>query len=140
MVEPLRHGVDPVRVGPYEVMGRLGSGGMGSVYLARRTGGQRLVALKTIRPELSAVPGYRERFAREIEVARRVRSPYIARLVDFDATAEVPWLATELVRGPNLADVLTTHGPLPAHSVRVLAAVWRRRSPRSTPRASCIVT
>ncbi|MFG2340505.1 protein kinase [Streptomyces yangpuensis] len=111
-----------MRVGPYEVMGRLGSGGMGHVYLARSTGGERLVALKTIRPELSAVPDYRVRFAREIEVARRVRSPYIARLVDFDATHEVPWLATELVRGPNLAEVLTAHGPLPAHSVRVLAA------------------
>lgn len=122
MVEPLRHGIDPVRVGPYEVMGRLGSGGMGSVYLARCAGGTRLVALKTIRAELSAVPGYRERFAREIEVARTVRSPYTAQFIDFEAEAETPWLATELLPGPDLADVLASHGPLPADSVRVLAA------------------
>ncbi|MDX3520027.1 protein kinase domain-containing protein [Streptomyces scabiei] len=122
MVEPLRHGTDPGRVGPYELMGRLGEGGMGSVYLARRTGGGPLVALKTIRAELSAEPGYRERFAREIAVARAVRSPYTAPLVDFDAGADVPWLATELVHGPNLADVLAAHGRLPDSSVRVLAA------------------
>ncbi|WP_326573206.1 serine/threonine protein kinase [Streptomyces sp. NBC_00481] len=103
-------------------MGRLGSGGMGSVYLARRTGGGLLVALKTIRAELSAEPGYRERFAREIEIARAVRSVHTAQLVDFDAGADVPWLATELVRGPNLADVLAAHGRLPEGSVRVLAA------------------
>lgn len=72
MVEPLRYGIGPARVGPYEVMGRLGSGGMGSVYLARSTGGKRLVALKTIRAELSKTPGYRERFAREI-VRRRLQ-------------------------------------------------------------------
>jgi hypothetical protein len=122
VVEPLRYGVDPERVGPYEVMGRLGSGGMGHVYLARVVGGTRLVALKTIRPELSKVSGYRERFAREIEVARSVRSPYIAQLIDFGPDAEVPWLATELVLGPTLAEVLASHGPLPADSVRVLAA------------------
>ncbi|MFE7762507.1 serine/threonine-protein kinase [Streptomyces sp. NPDC057438] len=122
MVEPLRHGRDPGHVGPYELMGRLGAGGMGSVYLARRRGGGLLVALKTIRAELSAEPGYRERFAREIAVARAVRSPHTAQLVDFDAEADVPWLATELVHGPNLADVLATHGRLPDSSVRVLAA------------------
>ena len=122
MVEPLRHGTDPGRVGPFELMGRLGSGGMGSVYLARRTGGGLLVALKTIRAELSAEPGYRERFAREIEIARAVRSPHTAQLIDFDAEADVPWLATELVHGPNLADVLASHGRLPDGSVRVLAA------------------
>ncbi|MFM9696903.1 protein kinase domain-containing protein [Streptomyces europaeiscabiei] len=122
MVEPLRHGTDPGRVGPFELMGRLGSGGMGSVYLARRTGGGLLVALKTIRADLSAEPGYRERFAREIEIARAVRSVHTAQLVDFDAEADVPWLATELVHGPNLADVLAAHGRLPDGSVRVLAA------------------
>ncbi|MGW1671335.1 protein kinase domain-containing protein [Streptomyces sp. NPDC002324] len=109
-------------MGPFELMGRLGEGGMGSVYLARRTGGGLLVALKTIRAELSAEPGYRERFAREIAVARAVRSPHTAQLVDFDAEADVPWLATELVHGPNLADVLAAHGRLPDGSVRVLAA------------------
>ncbi|MDX2934479.1 serine/threonine-protein kinase [Streptomyces ipomoeae] len=122
MVEPLRHGTDPGRVGPFELMGRLGSGGMGSVYLARRTGSGLLVALKTIRAELSAEPGYRERFAREIEIAHAVRSVHTAQLVDFDAEADVPWLATELVHGPNLADVLAMHGRLPDGSVRVLAA------------------
>ncbi|MEU6807128.1 serine/threonine-protein kinase, partial [Streptomyces neyagawaensis] len=95
---------------------------MGRVYLARVIGGQQLVALKTIRPELSKVSGYRERFAREIEVARSVRSAYIAQLIDFDPDAEVPWLTTELVLGPNLAEVLASHGPLPADSVRGLAA------------------
>nr|WP_200309322.1 serine/threonine-protein kinase [Streptomyces adelaidensis] len=122
MVEPLRHGTDPGRVGPFELMARLGSGGMGSVYLARRTDGGLLVALKTIRAELSAEPGYRERFAREIEIARAVLSVHTAQLVDFDAEADTPWLATELVHGPNLADVPAGRGRLPDGSVRVLAA------------------
>lgn len=121
MVQALQYGADPLRIGPYEVMGRLGSGGMGVVYLARRAQSGRLVAVKTIRADLAEEPGYHERFAREIEVARTVRSPYIAQLVDFDPGPAKPWLATELVPGPNLAEVLAEHGPLPAETVRVLA-------------------
>ncbi|WP_369031504.1 serine/threonine-protein kinase [Streptomyces adonidis] len=122
MWRPLRHGEDPTSIGPFELLGRLGAGGMGSVYLARRAGGGLLVALKVIRPELCAEPGYRERFAREIETARAVRGVHTVHLVDFDAEAAVPWLATELVHGPNLAEVLATHRRLPADSLRVLAA------------------
>ncbi|MFJ9250346.1 protein kinase [Streptomyces sp. NPDC101776] len=121
MVKPLQYGTDPLRIGPYEVMGRLGSGGMGVVYLARNTGSGCLVAVKTIRADLAKEPGYQERFAREIEVARTVRSLYIAQLVDFAPGPASPWLATALVPGPNLAEVLAKHGPLPAETVRVLA-------------------
>ncbi|MFC8433954.1 serine/threonine protein kinase [Streptomyces sp. NPDC057253] len=120
-MKPLQYGTDPLRIGPYEVMGRLGSGGMGVVYLARSAGPGRLVAIKTIRADLAKEHGYHERFAREIEVARTIRSPYIAQLVDFDPGPAKPWLATVLVPGPNLAEVLAHHGPLPVETVRVLA-------------------
>ncbi|WP_415940338.1 serine/threonine-protein kinase [Streptomyces sp. 039-1] len=102
-------------------MGRLGSGGMGTVYLARGPGHKRLVAVKTIRADLARVPGYHQRFAREIEVARTVRSPYIAQLVAFDPGPDEPWLATELAPGPNLAEVLRNRGSLPGDTLQVLA-------------------
>ena len=120
MIGPLQAG-DPQVVGPYRVLGRLGAGGMGQVYLGRSVGG-RLVAVKVIRPELTDEPGFRARFAREVAAARNVSGLFTALVVDADVDGPVPWLATAYVAGPSLAEAVDTHGPLPAHSVLTLAA------------------
>jgi eukaryotic-like serine/threonine-protein kinase len=120
MISELRSD-DPAAVGPYRLLGRLGTGGMGRVFLGQSPGG-RLVAVKVIRPELADEPGFRARFAREVSAARKVSGLYTALVVDADAEAELPWLATAYVAGPSLAEAVEEHGPLPAGSVRALAA------------------
>jgi len=120
MVEELR-ATDPRSVGPYRLLGRLGAGGMGQVYLGRSAGG-RLVAVKVIRPELAGEPGFRARFAREVAAARTVSGLFTALVVDADTGGPVPWLATAFVAGPSLAEAVDAHGPLPAASVLTLAA------------------
>jgi serine/threonine protein kinase len=120
MVEGLRAG-DPQSVGPYRLLGRLGAGGMGQVFLGRSAGG-RLVAVKVIRPELAEEPGFRARFAREVAAARRVCGLFTAPVADADVQGQVPWLATAYVPGPSLADAVDDQGPLPVDSVLTLAA------------------
>lgn len=112
---------DPMKVGPYRIVGRLGSGGMGWVYLGRSPAG-REVAVKVVRPELAAEPEFRERFAREVAAARVVSGAYTAAVVDADTEAELPWLATMYVPGPSLAEAVRTDGPLPEEQVRRLGA------------------
>jgi len=120
MVEGLRAG-DPQSVGPYRLLGRLGTGGMGQVFLGRSAGG-RLVAVKVIRPELAEEPGFRARFAREVAAARTVCGLFTAPVADADVQGRVPWLATAYVAGPSLADAVDDQGPLPVDSVLTLAA------------------
>ena len=112
---------DPQRIGPYQLIRLLGSGGMGRVYLGRSPGG-RLVAVKAIRDELAHDPDFRARFQREISAVRKVNSLYTAAVVDVDVDGPVPWLATAYVAGPSLAKAVDSYGPLPAASVRALAA------------------
>ena len=112
---------DPRKVGPYWLLGRLGSGGMGQVFLGRSPGG-RLVAVKVVRAELAGQAEFRDRFAREVAAARKVSGLFTAPVVDADVDAPVPWLATAYVPGLSLADAITRHGPLPATSVLALAA------------------
>ena len=119
-MEPLRTS-DPARLAGYRLLGRLGAGGMGVVYLARSAGGT-LVALKVIQAEYAEDPDFRERFRREADTARRMTSPWVASLVDADPEAAQPWLATAFVPGPSLAEALAAHGPLPVPSLRVLGA------------------
>ncbi|MFE7426723.1 serine/threonine-protein kinase, partial [Streptomyces sp. NPDC057545] len=96
------------------------------VYLARPAGAADplagLVALKTVRPDLDLDDGFRIRFRREIEAAGAVRSPHTAALVGGDASGRLPWLATEYVPGPSLAEAVTRVGPLPEHVVRETGA------------------
>ncbi|MFJ6567850.1 PQQ-binding-like beta-propeller repeat protein [Streptomyces sp. NPDC091292] len=114
-------GGEPRQVGPYRVVGLLGSGGMGRVYLARSPGG-RAVAVKTIRPELAEDPEFRRRFAREAEAARAVSGAFTAAVVDADPYGDPPWLATVHVAGVSLADAVERHGPLPPSTVLALGA------------------
>ncbi|MEE1771819.1 PQQ-binding-like beta-propeller repeat protein [Streptomyces sp. JV185] len=120
MVEQLTQH-DPRRIGPFEVLGRLGAGGMGLVYLARSASGRR-VAIKTVRTELAEDQLFRVRFTREVEAARAVSGFYTAAVVDADPRAAVPWLATAYVPAPSLEEIVSECGPMPAQAVRWLAA------------------
>jgi eukaryotic-like serine/threonine-protein kinase len=112
---------EPTTVGPYRLLGRLGSGGMGRVYLGRSAGG-RTVAVKIVHPHYALDEEFRARFRREVEAARRVGGAWTAPVLDADPEAAVPWVATAYAAGPSLAGAVADSGPLPAHSVRALGA------------------
>lgn len=112
---------DPPMVAGYRLAARLGAGGMGRVYLSHTQGG-RPVAIKVIRPELADDPVFRRGFRREIKAAQRVRGAYTAELIDGDADAVPPWLATLYVPGPSLAEAVARRGPLPVPAVLWLMA------------------
>ncbi|MFC0598443.1 serine/threonine-protein kinase [Streptomyces palmae] len=118
-IRPLEPG-DPQRIGPFMLLGRLGSGGMGRVFLARSAGG-RTVAVKVVHEEHASNAQFRARFRREIESARRVGERYTAPVLDADAEASPPWVATGYVPGPSLEQVVREYGPLPVDSVHALA-------------------
>ena len=120
IVKPLQPR-DPQRVGRYQLLGRLGAGGMGQVFLGQSPGG-RLVAVKLIRAELAADREFRARFAREVAAARHVSGMFTAAVVDADPDAPQPWLVTAYVPGPSLAEAVDGQGPLPLTSVLTLAA------------------
>ncbi|MFF3493324.1 serine/threonine-protein kinase [Streptomyces sp. NPDC002795] len=111
---------DPARIGSYLLLGRLGAGGMGRVYLARSEGG-RTVAVKVVHEEHVADARFRARFRREIEAARRVGERYTAPVLDADPDADRPWVATGYVPGLSLEQAVRRYGPLPAASVHALA-------------------
>ncbi|WP_413757657.1 protein kinase domain-containing protein [Streptomyces sp. MMBL 11-3] len=112
---------EPTVVGPYRLLGRLGSGGMGRVYLGRSAGG-RTVAVKIVHPHFALDEEFRARFRREVEAARRVGGAYTAPVLDADPDAPVPWVATGYAAGPTLTAAVTDTGALADHSVRVLGA------------------
>src|SRR6202162_2996435 len=112
---------DPREIGPYRLLGQLGSGGMGQVFLGMSAGG-RPIAVKVIRAELADDPEFRTRVPSEVEAARKVSGLFTALVADADLDGPVPWLATAYVAGPSLADAVRNHGPLPATSVLRLAA------------------
>lgn len=119
-MQPLDPG-EPQSIGAYRLLGRLGAGGMGRVYLGRSTGG-RTVAVKVVHPHFALDEEFRARFRRELEAARRVGGQWTAPVLDADPEAPVPWLATRYVAGPALSQAVADHGPLPTNSVRVLGA------------------
>ncbi|NUU21277.1 MAG: serine/threonine protein kinase, partial [Streptomycetaceae bacterium] len=112
---------DPARIGSYVLLGRLGGGGMGQVYLGRSPGG-RPVAVKVVHGQLAAEEGFRRRFAHEVDAARKVGGFYTAPVVDADPDGDPPWLVTAYVPGPSLHDAVAGSGPLPVGTVRSLGA------------------
>ncbi|MFF9843761.1 serine/threonine-protein kinase [Streptomyces sp. NPDC013740] len=113
---------DPATIGPFRLLGRLGVGGMGRVFLARSAGG-RTVAVKVVHAELAAQDEFRRRFAREVAALERVGGTGTAPVLGADTDAELPWVAVGYVPGPSLRTVVADeYGPLPADSVRTLAA------------------
>ena len=114
---------DPVEIAGYALRARLGSGGMGNVYLSFTRGG-RPVALKVVRKEFADDPEFRRRFRQEVSAAQRVQGLYTAPVVDADPEAPVPWLATAYIAGPALNHAVAEYGPLPELSVlRLLGGV-----------------
>jgi hypothetical protein len=120
LMQPLRRW-DPEQIGGYVLLGRLGAGAMGQVYLGRSAAG-RLVAVKTIKSELAEEPDFRTRFGQEVAAARRVSGAFTAAVVAADSEADVPWLATVYVPAPSLSQLIRTCGPLGVPAVRWLAA------------------
>jgi outer membrane protein assembly factor BamB/predicted Ser/Thr protein kinase len=112
---------DPTVVGPYRLLGVLGSGGMARVYLGQSPTGRRL-AIKVVRADLAENPAFRRRFAREVAAARTVSPLFTAAVVDADVEAEAPWLATIYIDGPSLDQLVTEQGPLATEAVLTLAA------------------
>ncbi len=92
---------------------------MGVVHLARDPEG-RLVAVKVLNPQGTEGINARRRLAREVETMRRVRSPYVAEVLDADVTGEFPYIVTRYVAGPTLEEMVRSHGPLPAPGLRRL--------------------
>ncbi|MFE4059139.1 protein kinase [Streptomyces sp. NPDC059096] len=124
-MQPLDRG-DPPAIGPYRLLGRLGAGGMGRVYLGRSAGG-RTVAVKAVHPRYAADEEFRARFRREVDAARRVGTGpggprWSAPVLDADPDADIPWVVTGYVAGPSLTQAVAGHGPLPESSVRALGA------------------
>ena len=111
----------PGRLGPYRLLDRIGEGGMGVVYLARDPE-QRSVAVKILRPAVAGDPNARLRLAREVETMRRVRSPFVAEVLDTDVTSETPYIVTRYVPGRTLDEVVTQEGPLSGTRLIRLAA------------------
>nr|WP_281363756.1 serine/threonine-protein kinase [Nocardioides daedukensis] len=109
-----------MQVGDYELLTRIGEGGMGVVHLARRPGGQR-VALKVLRPHVVGDAEARERLAREVKSLSRVQLPRIAEIVDADPWGPVPFVATRYVPGLNLHDHVAEEGPLEGADLIVFA-------------------
>ena len=111
----------PDRLGPYRLLDRIGEGGMGVVYLARDPE-QRSVAVKILRPAVAGDPNARRRLAREVETMRRVRSPFVAEVLDTDVTSETPYIVTRYVPGRTLDEVVTQEGPLSGSRLIRMAA------------------
>lgn len=112
---------DPAEVGGYRIEDRLGSGGMGVVYLARSASGRRL-AVKVVHAQYADDDEFRTRFRREVAAARQVSGAFTAPVVDADADASRPWMATLYIPGEDLGTHVRRHGPLPPPQLRELAA------------------
>src|SRR5205085_10690223 len=105
---PVRAG-EPARIGHYRLTARLGSGGMGVVYLGIGWDGSQ-VAVKVLRPELTDDPEFRRRFRREVSALMRVRGLCAVRVIEADTESPQPFMVTEYAAGPSLAEYIDAHG------------------------------
>ncbi|MFI2368664.1 serine/threonine-protein kinase [Streptomyces sp. NPDC018833] len=123
-MKPLGTG-DPLRLGPYRLLGVLGEGGMGKVYFGQDSFGRK-AAVKVLRPELAHNTNLTQRFVREAQMAQSVTSTGVARVLGADTEGGRPWIATEFLTGPTLDDAVRSHGPLDEPTLRVLASSLAR--------------
>ncbi|MEU6510621.1 protein kinase [Streptomyces sp. NPDC046942] len=119
-MRPLGTG-DPIRLGPYRLLGVLGEGGMGKVYVGQDHAGT-VAAVKVLRPELAHETGLAQRFVREALAAAAVRSPGVAAVLGAQTEGGRPWIATEFLAGPTLDQIVDRYGPLDDARLRALAA------------------
>jgi Protein kinase domain len=110
----------PDRLGPYRLLDQIGEGGMGVVYRAADME-NRMVAVKVLRSAVAGDATARRRLAREVETMRRVRSPFVAEVIDADVTGNVPYIVTRYVPGRTLEQMVTEHGPLNGGTLQRLA-------------------
>jgi hypothetical protein len=110
----------PGKLGPYRILQKIGAGGMGVVYLARDAEG-RNVAIKALGPAVTSDPNARRRLMREVETMRRVRSPYVAEILDADVAADAPYIVTRYVPGKTLEEVVRASGPLQGRALALFA-------------------
>lgn len=121
-VTPLRP-TDPETVGPHRLLGRLGQGGMGTVFLGVSPD-ERAVAVKVLRDNPLHAAGdadARRRFRHELAVLRRVRGPHLVEVLDADVDAELPYLVTRFVPGRRLDELVAERGPLDGPALQLLA-------------------
>ncbi|WP_460778692.1 protein kinase family protein, partial [Nocardiopsis nanhaiensis] len=118
-MQPL-HPHDPPRVGTYRLRARIGEDACARTYLASAPG-RPAAALKVVRSEHTSDPDFRDAFARLVESARTLHSPYVAPVLDADLQWAAPWVAVARPAGPTLAELVGDHGPLPAEALQPLA-------------------
>jgi hypothetical protein len=107
--------------GPYRLLEFLGEGGMGVVRRGLRHD-DREVAIKLLKPELAGNADFRHRLAREVDTMRRVRSPYVAEVLDADVSADRPYVVTRFIQGSPLDDAVRADGPFTGEALRRVAA------------------
>jgi hypothetical protein len=120
LVDRLQAG-DPSQIGSFRLLGRLGEGGMGRVFLGESPGGRK-VAIKVVHPHYASDPEFRRRFAREVASARQVGGFHTAGVVGADPAADPPWMATAYIPGPSLTEAVAAGGSLDEAGVRRLGA------------------
>src|SRR5436309_12416020 len=102
-----------MNMGPYELLDKIGAGGMGTVYRACHRGTGQVVAVKVMSEETAGNPVLLLRFEQEYEIARRLTHPHLVRPLDYGFEGEKPYLVMEFVDGPNLGQRVRAEGPLP---------------------------
>ncbi|WP_396447121.1 serine/threonine-protein kinase [Actinomadura sp.] len=116
---PLEPG-DPRALGQYEVIGRLGAGGQGAVFLGKAPGGE-YVAIKLLHAQMANDPAARARFTREVSAAQKVEPFCTARVLEADVHGDQPYVVSEFIDGPSLHDVVAHDGPRSPEELERLA-------------------
>ncbi|MFB4307044.1 DUF4389 domain-containing protein [Actinomadura sp. GTD37] len=111
---------EPRVLGPYRLLGRLGRGGMGTVYLGAEPDGRR-VAVKVVNRDLAGEPAFLDRFRREVTAARRVHRFCTAPVLDAELDQDPPYIVTEYIDGPSLEKAVQDKGALPGSDLEGVA-------------------